>query len=188
VDAAVRAARAAFDDGRWGRMTGVERGRLLRRLADVIAEHAEEIAVVEATDNGKLIWEMRGPMLGLADYYQFFAGAAGKIGGETIPSDKPNSFTYTLREPVGRRDSVAIAPSEFWSASKIVGTNSPWSAATAISDVDPRIQLEATAAPGAVGKRMLLEGERTRLDDQVVHRRRSGSRVLYLGPGLAAAR
>jgi aldehyde dehydrogenase (NAD+) len=101
VDAAVRAARAAFDEGPWGRMTGSERGGLMRRLAELIAAHAEEIAVVETTDNGKLIREMRGQLLALADYYLYFAGAADKIGGETIPSDKPNFFLYTLREPVG---------------------------------------------------------------------------------------
>jgi aldehyde dehydrogenase (NAD+) len=101
VDDAVRAARAAFDDGPWKRMTGSDRGRLLRRLAELIAANADRIAVVETTDNGKLIREMRGQLLGLADYYLYFAGAADKIGGETIPSDKPNFFLYTLREPVG---------------------------------------------------------------------------------------
>jgi aldehyde dehydrogenase (NAD+) len=101
VEAAVRAARAAFDEGPWGRMTGSERGRLMRRLAELIAARADEIAVVETTDNGKLIREMRGQLMALADYYHYFAGAADKIAGETIPSDKPNFFLYTLREPVG---------------------------------------------------------------------------------------
>lgn len=101
VHAAVRAARAAFDDGPWSRMTGVQRGVLMRRLADLIAQRAEEIAVVETTDNGKLIREMRGQLHGLADYYLYFAGAADKLVGETIPSEKPNFLLYTLREPVG---------------------------------------------------------------------------------------
>jgi (Z)-2-((N-methylformamido)methylene)-5-hydroxybutyrolactone dehydrogenase len=55
VDAAVRAARQAFDEGPWGKMTGTERARLMRRLAELIAENAEELAVVESTDNGKLL-------------------------------------------------------------------------------------------------------------------------------------
>lgn len=101
VDLAVRAARAAFDEGPWARMTGTERGRLLRRLADLIADNAERLAIVETTDNGKLIREMRGQLQGLGEYYQYFAGAADKIGGETIPSDKPNFFLYTRREPLG---------------------------------------------------------------------------------------
>jgi (Z)-2-((N-methylformamido)methylene)-5-hydroxybutyrolactone dehydrogenase len=101
VDAAVRAARAAFDDGPWPRMAGTERARLMRRLADLIAEHAEEIAVVETTDNGKLIREMEGQLRGLADYYHWFAGAADKIHGETIPADRTNFLIYTLKEPVG---------------------------------------------------------------------------------------
>jgi acyl-CoA reductase-like NAD-dependent aldehyde dehydrogenase len=101
VDAAVAAARAAFDSGPWRRMTGVERSRLMRRLAGLIADNAERIAVIETTDNGKLIREMEGQLRGLADHYHYFAGAADKIHGETLPSDRPNFFIYTLREPVG---------------------------------------------------------------------------------------
>jgi (Z)-2-((N-methylformamido)methylene)-5-hydroxybutyrolactone dehydrogenase len=97
----VRAARAAFDRGPWRRTTGAERARLMRRLAELIADNAERIAVVESTDNGKLIREMEGQLRSLADYYHYFAGAADKIGGETLPADRPNFFIYTLREPVG---------------------------------------------------------------------------------------
>ncbi len=60
VDAAVRAARSAFDEGPWGRMTGTERARLMRRLADLIAENADHLAIIESTDNGKLLREMGG--------------------------------------------------------------------------------------------------------------------------------
>jgi (Z)-2-((N-methylformamido)methylene)-5-hydroxybutyrolactone dehydrogenase len=101
VDAAVRAARRAFDEGPWGRATGAERARLMRRLAELIADRAKDIAVVETTDNGKLIREMEGQLRGLPDYYHYFAGAADKIHGETIPTDRSNFFVYTLREPVG---------------------------------------------------------------------------------------
>ncbi len=55
VNRAVRAAREAFDEGPWGKMTGTERARLIRRLADLLAENAEDIAQVESTDNGKLL-------------------------------------------------------------------------------------------------------------------------------------
>jgi (Z)-2-((N-methylformamido)methylene)-5-hydroxybutyrolactone dehydrogenase len=101
VDDAVRAARAAFDDGPWPRASGTERARLLRRLADLIAEHAGRIAVVETTDNGKLIREMEGQLRGLADHYHWFAGAADKIHGQTIPADRGSFLIYTLPEPVG---------------------------------------------------------------------------------------
>ena len=99
VDLAVRAARSAFEG--WSRTTGTERARLMRRLAELIASNAERVAVVESTDNGKLIREMEGQLRGLADYYHYFAGAADKIGGDTIPADRPDVLIYTLREPVG---------------------------------------------------------------------------------------
>ena len=85
VDRAVRAARAAFDEGPWGKMTGTERARLMRRFADVLAENAEDIAIVESTDNGKLLREMGGQLKALPEWYYYFAGAADKIQGETIP-------------------------------------------------------------------------------------------------------
>lgn len=101
VDRAVRAARAAFDEGPWGKMTGTERARLMRRFAELLAENADDIAVVESTDNGKLLREMGGQLNALPEWYYYFAGAADKIEGETIPSDKPNFFVYTRREPIG---------------------------------------------------------------------------------------
>ncbi len=101
VDRAVKAARRAFDDGPWGRMTAVERARLMRRLADVIADRATEVGVVESLDNGKLLREMQGQLTGLPAYYEYFAGAADKLHGDTIPSDRSNFFIYTVREPVG---------------------------------------------------------------------------------------
>lgn len=101
VDAAVRAARAAFDHGPWGKMTGVQRSRLIRRLAELIEANADELAPVETTDNGKLLREMAGQLVELPEWYHYFAGAADKIQGDTIPSDKPNFFVYTRRESVG---------------------------------------------------------------------------------------
>ena len=101
VDRAVRAAREAYDEGPWGKLTGTERARLIRRLADLLAENADDIAVVESTDNGKLLREMGGQLNALPEWYYYFAGAADKIQGETIPSDKPNYFVYTRREPMG---------------------------------------------------------------------------------------
>lgn len=101
VGRAVRAAKWAFDEGPWGKMSGTERARLMRRLADLIAENAEDLATVESTDNGKLLRETGGQLKALPEWYYYFAGAADKIQGETIPSDKPNFFVYTRREPIG---------------------------------------------------------------------------------------
>lgn len=109
VDRAVKAAREAFDEGPWGKMTGTERARLMRKLADLIAENAEDLAYVESTDNGKLLREMGGQLKALPEWYYYFAGAADKIHGDTIPSDKPNFFVYTRREPLG-----------------VVGSITPW--------------------------------------------------------------
>jgi acyl-CoA reductase-like NAD-dependent aldehyde dehydrogenase len=101
VDLAVRAAREAFDEGPWGTMTGTERARLMRRLAELIAENAESLAIVESTDNGKLLREMGGQLGALPEWYYYFAGAADKIQGDTIPSHNPDFFVYTRREPIG---------------------------------------------------------------------------------------
>lgn len=101
VDRAVRAAREAFEEGPWSRMTGTERARLMRRLAELISDNAEDLAVVESTDNGKLLREMGGQLKTLPEWYYYFAGTADKIQGETIPSNNPNFFVYTRKEPIG---------------------------------------------------------------------------------------
>ena len=101
VGRAVRAARQAFDEGPWGRMSGTDRARLMRRLAELLADNAEELARVECTDNGKLLREMSGQLAALPEWYYYFAGAADKLQGETIPSHNPNFLVYTRREPAG---------------------------------------------------------------------------------------
>jgi len=67
----------------------------------VSEERAEDLARIEVRDNGKLIREMRGQIQGLPDYFHYFAGAADKIQGETIPADRDNFLIYTVREPLG---------------------------------------------------------------------------------------
>ncbi|HTE59125.1 MAG TPA: aldehyde dehydrogenase, partial [Solirubrobacteraceae bacterium] len=67
----------------------------------LIADNAEPLARVESTDNGKLLREMRGQLRTVPEHYYYFAGAADKIQGDTIPSDKPNFLVYTRKEPVG---------------------------------------------------------------------------------------
>jgi aldehyde dehydrogenase (NAD+) len=101
VNEAVVAAREAFDSGPWPRMTGKKRGQYIRRLAELIDREAERLAFTETRDNGKLIREMLGQLHSLPDWFEYFAGWADKIEGEVLPTDKPNFFVYTRREPVG---------------------------------------------------------------------------------------
>ena len=101
VDRAVRAARRALTEGEWPAMTATRRGRLLARLADLVAEAAHHLGSVETTDSGKLAAETRAQSAYVADYYRYYAGLADKIQGDTLPIDKPDLHVYTTREPVG---------------------------------------------------------------------------------------
>lgn len=101
VDRAVRAADAALYQGPWGKMTATERGHCLRRLGDLLAEHSETLGAVETTDTGKMFKETRWQAKYIAEYLYFYAGAADKVAGETLPIDKPDLFVFTDREPLG---------------------------------------------------------------------------------------
>jgi phenylacetaldehyde dehydrogenase len=107
IDAAVRAARAAFDSGPWRRMTPSRRGQLMWKLADLLEEHLEEFAELESMDNGKPFTVARVADVPLAvDLFRYMAGWATKIEGSTIPISVPYAdgaqfHAYTRREPVG---------------------------------------------------------------------------------------
>ncbi|MBC6443723.1 MAG: aldehyde dehydrogenase family protein [Rhodobacteraceae bacterium] len=99
VDAAVAAAQAAMA-GAWGRTTAMERGRILHRMHRLVLDHADELAQLESLDVGKPLKQGHADVVGLARYLEFYAGAADKLHGDTIPYQ--NGFTvYTLREPHG---------------------------------------------------------------------------------------
>jgi aldehyde dehydrogenase (NAD+) len=101
VDRAVAAARRAFDEGPWRRMSAAERGRLLYKLADLIESNQEELAQLETLDNGKPISESLAVDLPLTiACYRYYAGWADKNHGKTIPIAGPY-FCYTRHEPVG---------------------------------------------------------------------------------------
>lgn len=101
VDAAVQAARAALESGPWSRMDARDRGRLLYRLADLIEEELDELAVLESLDNGKPVRDAKTADLPLViDCLRYYAGFADKIHGQTIPV-RGNYLTYTRKEPVG---------------------------------------------------------------------------------------
>jgi aldehyde dehydrogenase (NAD+) len=101
IDRAVAAARKAFEDGPWSKMSGAERGRILWKLGDLLEARVAEVAGIETLDSGKTITESsRVDVPMAADCFRYFAGWASKIEGETIPVRAP-FFNYTLREPLG---------------------------------------------------------------------------------------
>ena len=107
INQAVRAARNAFDNGHWRRMTASERGRLIWKLADLLEQHTEEFAYIESLDNGKPLNIAKAADVPLAvDLFRYMAGWATKIEGNTIDISVPympgsNFHSYTLREPIG---------------------------------------------------------------------------------------
>jgi len=103
IDHAVRAARAALGenfDGDWGRMTATERGRLLMKLSAAVLDHHEQLAHLESRTTGKPLRQGRADATALARYFEYYAGAADKLHGETIPY-QAGMTVLTLREPHG---------------------------------------------------------------------------------------
>jgi acyl-CoA reductase-like NAD-dependent aldehyde dehydrogenase len=102
VDRAVGAARRALEEGPWSKAPAAERARLMNRVADVIEQHADELAELESLDNGKPVKLAR-----LVDvnqtvaWFRHFAGWAERIRGDVIPVRQPGMHCYTRKEPVG---------------------------------------------------------------------------------------
>ena len=99
IDTAVHAARRAFE-GAWGAASAAERGRVLYRLSALVAAHQEELAQLEARDTGKPLKQARADSAALARYFEFYAGAADKLHGETLPY-QAGYTVLTIREPHG---------------------------------------------------------------------------------------
>ncbi len=101
VEKAVKAARAAFEQGPWKKMRASERGRLLHKLADLIEKHGDELARLETLDNGKPLSVAKAvDVMKTVACYRYFAGWADKVQGKTIPIDG-DFFCYTRHEPIG---------------------------------------------------------------------------------------
>ena len=100
VDAAVKAAREAFENGLWSRITSHQRTKYLLKIAELVQKHGDELAHVITLDNGKPISEARNEVARTAEVFIYYAGWTTKICGETNPSD-PSLFNYTMREPLG---------------------------------------------------------------------------------------
>ncbi|MGB0901741.1 MAG: aldehyde dehydrogenase [Planktomarina sp.] len=101
VNAAVSAAEDAFFAPEWADMTATARGKLLSRLADLVAENAPRLAEIETRDTGKIIRETSAQIAYVAEYFRYFAGLADKIEGAHLPIDKPDMEVWLRREPVG---------------------------------------------------------------------------------------
>jgi aldehyde dehydrogenase (NAD+) len=125
VDRAVTAARKAFEDPGWRGLNATQRGALLHRLGDLVAERADQLAELETRDNGKLINEMSAQLHYMPEWFRYFAGLADKVEGRVIPIDRPGMFNYTLEEPLGVV--AAITP---WNSPLMLGA---WKLAPALA-------------------------------------------------------
>jgi phenylacetaldehyde dehydrogenase len=103
VDLAVRAARKAFDQGPWSKMSPAERARLIYRLGEAIEAHGDELALLETLDNGKPLRVARAiDVASSAEKLRYYSGWATKLSGKTVDVSLPGDWhAYTLREPVG---------------------------------------------------------------------------------------
>ncbi|MFF1358290.1 aldehyde dehydrogenase [Streptomyces sp. NPDC058297] len=159
IDRAVAAARNAFEDPRWRDLSQTRRGHLLRRLGDLIAENAEDLARMETQDNGKLLREMRGQLATLPEYYHYYAGLADKIHGDFIPTSDRQVLNYTAREPLGVVGAITpwnspltltsskLAPA-LCAGNTVVIKPSEYTSATVLKLAE--LALEAGFPPGAV--------------------------------------
>ncbi len=107
AERAIRAAGKAFQD--WKKVPGPERGRVLWRASDIARRRADEIAELMTREEGKILKEARGEVMKGISLIEYYAGSGFRTGGKTLPSEAPNTFTYTIRQPVG-----------------VVGLISPW--------------------------------------------------------------
>ena len=125
VDRAVRAAHRAFTTGDWPRLTATRRGALLRRLGDLVTEHAPRLAAIDVRDNGRLHAELVAHTSYMAQWYHYYGGLADKVEGSVLPAERPDIFNYTRWEPLGVV--AAIVP---WNSPLLLAT---WKLAPALA-------------------------------------------------------
>jgi (Z)-2-((N-methylformamido)methylene)-5-hydroxybutyrolactone dehydrogenase len=114
VNRAVSAAVRAMESGPWGKMTATARGKILRRIGDLIVSNAARLAEIESKDNGKLLAEVRGQLNGVAECWYYYGGLADKIEGASIPVEKPDTLAFTIREPIGVVAALTAWNSPLW--------------------------------------------------------------------------
>jgi acyl-CoA reductase-like NAD-dependent aldehyde dehydrogenase len=101
IDRAVKAARNAFERGKWATMAASRRAKIIYKIAQLIAERAGDIALLEVRDNGKTLGTAKGELGAIVDCFEFYAGAATKNYGNSLPGPMPNYLAQSVREPVG---------------------------------------------------------------------------------------
>lgn len=101
IDRAVKSARHAFDEGAWGKLTALDRNRLLTKWRELVLIHADELAMLEAKDTGKPLKQAKADITALARYMEFYGSAADKHHGTTIPFSLPGYSVMTFKEPHG---------------------------------------------------------------------------------------
>jgi acyl-CoA reductase-like NAD-dependent aldehyde dehydrogenase len=101
VDRAVKSARAAFETGKWATMAASRRAKIIYKIAQLIAERANDLQLLEVRDNGKPLSTAKGELGAIVDCFEFYAGAATKNYGSSLPAPMPAYLAYTVREPVG---------------------------------------------------------------------------------------
>ena len=118
---AVDAAHRAFHSAEWRGTTAGARGKLLWKLADLLAENAADIARLESRDTGKVVRETTAQTAYAAEYYRYFAGLADKCEGRRPPMDKPDMEVFTRREPLGVVAAIVPWNSQLFLAALKVG-------------------------------------------------------------------
>lgn len=101
VDRAVKTARTALERGKWATMAASRRAKIVYKMAQLIAERANDLMMIEVRDNGKPLSTAKGELGAIVDCFEFYAGAATKNYGSSLPAPMPGYVAYTTREPVG---------------------------------------------------------------------------------------
>jgi acyl-CoA reductase-like NAD-dependent aldehyde dehydrogenase len=101
LDAAVTAARRAFDTGKWPTMAASRRAKIVQKIANLIGDRARDLTMLEVRDNGKAMSTAKGELGAIVDCFEFYAGAATKNYGLSMPPPLPTYLANTVREPVG---------------------------------------------------------------------------------------
>ncbi|SDL95618.1 aldehyde dehydrogenase [Bacillus sp. OK048] len=101
VDRACQEAKQCFESKEWKSISPAQRGRLLRQLAEAIADNAEHLAKIETQDNGKLYKEMLAQLKLIPSWFEYYAGLTDKLQGSVIPLERESLFNYTMKVPLG---------------------------------------------------------------------------------------
>ena len=131
AEAAIKAARAAFDDGRWSRLTAKARGAVLNKVADLIEANVEKLALIETLESGKPISQSRGECGGAADLWRYAASLARTSHGDSHNTLGPDILAMVLKEPIGVVSIITPWNFPFW----ILGQKLPFALAAGCSCV-----------------------------------------------------